>query len=100
MPVMPDFWKSTEYSGLWPLNVAAVTVTPHLNGTWKFGAAEAVAAPAGGGARAGRGGGGGAGGGRGPGGGGPGGGRPGGGGKHGEPSQPGHGETSCSNGTS
>src|SRR3954464_4408539 len=46
MPVMPDFWKSTEYSGLWPLNVAAVTVTPHLNGTWKFGAADAVAEPA------------------------------------------------------
>ncbi|GAB3374284.1 hypothetical protein GCM10027360_49050 [Amycolatopsis echigonensis] len=42
MPVMPDFWKSTELGGLWPLKVAAVTVTPHLNGTWKLGAADAV----------------------------------------------------------
>src|SRR5690606_775144 len=38
-------WKSTEFAGLWPLKVAAVTVTPHLNGTWKFGAADAGACP-------------------------------------------------------
>src|SRR5690349_18551469 len=46
IPVIPDFWKSTEFAGLCPLNVAAVTVTPHLNGTWKFGAAEAWVVPA------------------------------------------------------
>lgn len=70
IPVMPDFWKSTEYSGLCPLNVAAVTVVPHLNGTWKLGAADAVAWPHEGEAERGQ--------------------RRGG-GEHGEPSQPGHG---------
>src|SRR3954470_1058099 len=44
MPVMPDFWKSTELAGLCPEKVAAVTVTLHLNGTWKFGAATASGA--------------------------------------------------------
>jgi hypothetical protein len=46
IPVIPLFWKSTDFCGLCVLKVAAVTVTPQANGTWKLGAADAGDWPA------------------------------------------------------